>query len=72
MTRELRSIARECSELPRLLRISDSSERLSGGNLRALKYLPERCPLGLSAIIRDFGLMDWSEDLISDGKKFAK
>ncbi len=68
MTRELRSIARECSELPRLLRISDSSERLSGGNLHALKYLPERCPLGLSAIIRDFGLMDWSEDLITDGK----
>lgn len=28
----------------------------------ALKRLPERAPQGLSAIIRDFGLMEWNDD----------
>ena len=28
--------------------------------LRALKYLPEYCPGGLSCVTRDFGLMEWS------------
>lgn len=32
---------------------------LKAGELRNLKILPERAPLGLSAVIRDFGLMEW-------------
>ncbi len=32
---------------------------LRAGDLSALKILPEHAPHGLSAIIRDFGLMEW-------------
>lgn len=32
---------------------------LGGGDTFRLKYLPEHAPHGLSAVIRDFGLMEW-------------
>lgn len=59
MAREISAIVRDNAELPRLLRAASPEALLRGGDARALKGLPEKCPHGLSAIIRDFGLMEW-------------
>ena len=59
--KETLALANEKEKFQRIIaRLSDGVHvPLRGGDLSRLKILPEYAPNGLSAIIRDFGLMEW-------------
>lgn len=59
--REFGALCAEREQIHReISRFGDLPE--NGGDLSRLQLLPERAPNGLSAIIRDFGLMEWTYD----------